>query len=299
VQPAVSIVMPVRNVEGTLDPAVRSIVAQTWQAWELVVLDDGSTDGTVQRLRAWAEMDDRIRPFVDGRSRGIAARLNEGVRHSRAPIIARMDGDDICYPHRLETQLAFLRENAEVDVVGAGLMVFTSDGTPRGPRSRPGGHQELTANALRDGIPVAHPTWMGRRSWFLRFPYDSRARRCEDWEVLLRGHTSSRYASLPDLLLGYREDRIKLRRSVEARLFEVIFLLRYGARNRRLPSSLIGSAGQLARGVRDILAVTARRQDLVLVRRNKVPTPSEIAVWKVLWAELSDPQQQVRPAGLR
>ena len=72
---------------------------------------------------------------------------------------------------------------------------------------------------------------------FLRFPYDPRARCCEDWEVLLRAHTSSRYASLPDVLLGYREDRIKLRRSVEARLHEVIFLLRYGARDRRVLSS--------------------------------------------------------------
>ena len=159
-----------------------------------------------------------------------------------------MDGDDICYPHRLETQLAFLRENPEVDVVGAGSMVFMSDGTPRGPRSRPGGHEELTANPLLEGIPLAHPTWMGRRSWFLRFPYDPRARGCEDWEVLLRGHTSSRYASLPDVLLGYREDRIKLRRSVEARLHEAIFLLRYGVRHRRVLSSLIGSIGQLAKG---------------------------------------------------
>src|SRR5690348_13582682 len=195
-EPAVSIVMPVRNVQDTVDPAIRSIIAQTWTAWELVVLDDGSTDDTVQRLRAWADLDDRIRPLVDGCSRGISARLNEGVRESRAPVIARMDGDDICYPHRLETQLAFLRENPDVDVVGAGSMVFTSDGTARGPRSRPGGHDELTANALRDGVPLAHPTWMGRRSWFLRFPYDQRARGCEDQEVLLRGHASSRYASL-------------------------------------------------------------------------------------------------------
>jgi glycosyltransferase involved in cell wall biosynthesis len=287
-EPAVSIVMPVRNVQGTIDPAIRSIVAQTWKAWELVVLDDGSTDGTVQRLRAWADLDDRIRPFVDGRALGLPARLNEGVRHSRAPIIARMDGDDICYPHRLETQLAFLRENPEVDVVGAGSMVFTSDGTARGPRSRPGGHEELTANPLLNGIALAHPTWMGRRCWFLRFPYDPRARCCEDWEVLLRGYTSSRYASLPDVLLGYREDRIKLRRSVEARLHEVIFLLRYGARDRRVLSSLIGVAGQLAKAARDAMAVMARRQDLVLVRRNQVPTPSEIATWKVMWSNFAD-----------
>jgi glycosyltransferase involved in cell wall biosynthesis len=188
-EPAVSIVMPVRNVQGTIDPAIRSIVAQTWKALELVVLDDGSTDGTVQRLRAWADLDDRIRPVVDGCSLGISARRNQGVRHSRAPIIARMDGDDICYPHRLETQLAFLRENPEVDIVGPGSMAFMSDGIPRGlrrpasgrpVRSWPGGHEELTANPLLNGIPLAHPTSMGRRSWFLRFPYDPRARGCEN-----------------------------------------------------------------------------------------------------------------------
>ncbi|WP_051574336.1 glycosyltransferase family 2 protein [Mycobacterium sp. URHB0044] len=288
-EPAVSIIMPVRNVQATLGPAVRSIVAQTWKAWELVILDDGSTDGTVDQLRAWADLDDRIRPFVDGRSLGISARLNEGVLHSRASIIARMDGDDICYPHRLETQLAFLRENSEVDVVGAGAMVFTSDGTPRGPRSCPGGHEELTANPMRNGIPLAHPTWMGRRSWFQRFPYDPCARGCEDWEILLRGHTSSRYASLPDVLLGYREDQIKLRRSVEARLHQVVLLMRYGARHRRIMSSLVGSGGQLAKGVRDTVAVIARRQDLVLVRRNRVPSPSEISTWNTMWAELTGP----------
>jgi glycosyltransferase involved in cell wall biosynthesis len=287
-EPSVSIVMPVRNVEGTVDSAIRSIVAQTWKAWELVVLDDGSTDGTVQRLRAWADLDDRIRPFVDGCSRGISARLNEGVRYSRAPVIARMDGDDISYPHRLETQLAFLRINPEVDVVGAGSMVFTSDGTARGPRSRPGRHEELTADPLRNGVPLTHPTWMGRRSWFLRFPYDQNARGCEDREVLLRGHASSRYASLPDVLLGYREDRIKLRRSVDARLHQVMFLLRYGFRHRAVLSSVIASAAQLAMVARDTLAVVARQQDLVLVRRNKVPSPSEIAAWKMIWAQFGN-----------
>ncbi|OKH79442.1 hypothetical protein EB75_24135 [Mycobacterium sp. ST-F2] len=288
-EPAVSIVMPVRNVQSTLVPAIRSILAQTCEAWELVVLDDGSTDGTAQRLREFADLDDRIRPFIDGRPLGLPTRLNQGVRHSRAPIIARMDGDDVCYPDRLETQLTFLRENPDVDVVGAGMMVFTSDGTPRGPRSRLGGHEDLTADPLRSEIGLAHPTWMGRRSWFLRFPYDPRARRCEDWEVLLRAHTASRYASLPDVLLGYREDRIKLRGSIEARQHQMMFLLRYGTRHRQVLSSLIGSAGQLGRAARDTVAVLARRQDLVLDRRNRLASPSEIATWAALWAELTEP----------
>ncbi|MET0897020.1 MAG: glycosyltransferase family A protein [Mycobacterium sp.] len=287
-EPAVSIVMPVRNSQGTIDAAVRSIVAQTCTAWELVVVDDGSTDGTAERLRAWADIDDRIRPLVDGRWLGTSARRNQGVQHSRAPIIAQMDGDDICYPHRLATQLAFLRENPEVDVVGAGSMVFTSDGALRGPRGRPGGHAELTANPLLNGIPLAGPTWMGRRSWFLEFPYDPRARNCEDWELLLRGYTSSRYANLPDVLLGYREDRVKLRRSIEARLRGVIYLLRYGIRDHRVLSGVVGSAAQLAKGARDVMAVLARREDLVLVRRNQVPSPSEIATWRALWSEFAD-----------
>lgn len=287
-EPAVSVVMPVRNVRETIDPAIRSIVAQTWKAWELVVLDDGSTDGTVQRLRAWSDLDDRIRVFVDGHSRGLPDRLNEGVRYSRADIVARMDGDDICYPHRLETQLEFLRDNPAIDVVGAASMVFTSDGTAQGPRCEPGNHAELTVDPLRRSIPLAHPTWMGRRSWFLRFPYDPRARRCEDWEVLLRAHPSSRYANLPDVLLGYREDRIKLRSSVESRLHQVIFMLRFGMRHRRMVSSLIASAYQLAKALRDTIAVLAHRQDIVLARRNQIPSNSELATWKALWTEFTD-----------
>lgn len=284
-EPEVSIVMPVRNVSGTLDAAIRSVVAQTHQRWELVVLDDGSTDGTVEQLRTWADTDARIRPFVDGRALGISARLNEGVRRSRASIIARMDGDDICYPQRIETQIDYLRAHPDVDVVGAGCMVFTSDGTPRGPRNRAGVHEDLTASPLRGGIPLAHPTWMGRRSWFLRFPYDPRARGCEDWEVLLRGHHSSRYASLPEVLLGYREDRIKLRRSVAARMHEVVVMLRYGVRHRQLPSSVVGSAAELAKAARDTAAVMARREDLVLLRRNEVPSPAQLETWKAMWTE--------------
>lgn len=103
--------------------------------------------------------------------------------------------------------------------------------------------------------------------------------------MLLRGHTSSRYASLPDVLLGYREDRIKLRRSLTARRHEAAILLRYGMRHRRVASSIVGASAEIAKGARDAVAVLTRRERLVLARRNGTPTAAEVAAWQMIWRE--------------
>lgn len=285
--PEVSVVMPVRNGAATLDLAIQSIVQQSFEDWELLVVDDGSTDGAVARMQAWATRDDRLRVQVDGRAVGISQRLNQGVASARGSLIARMDGDDISYPGRLAKQVAYLRTHPDVDVVAARMLVFASDGLVRGQRPASGGeHAAVTANVLR-GIPLPHPTWMGRREWFLRNRYDPRAGGCEDQELLLRAMATSRYASLPDVLLGYREDRLKLRRSLVPRLHQGAFLLRYGARNQLLVPSAVAAVNQLARGVRDILAVVTRQQDLVLRRRSQAASTAEVAAWTELWSNLT------------
>jgi glycosyltransferase involved in cell wall biosynthesis len=286
VSPQVSIVMPVRNVQDTVALALRSVAAQSMSDWELVIVDDGSTDESLPLLREWAHADPRIRLYADGRSLGISVRLNQGIQRCRAALVARIDGDDICYPHRLGTQVAFLRANPDVDLVGGAAMVFFGDGIPRGVRSRPGRHAELTARPWA-GIPLMHPTWMGRRSWFVRHRYDDRFAGCEDAELLLRAHAESRYANLSEILIGYREDRIKLRRSLRVRGHQTIFLTRWGIQEHRLTRGLLASAGHLAKGARDMVAVAARRHDLVLDRRNRPPSATELAAWRSVWASVT------------
>src|SRR4051794_36827493 len=115
--PLVSIGMPVRNNEKTLGVAVRSIVRQTYPQWELLLINDGSTDGTLEVARGFC--DERIRVIDEPESRGLPARLNQAVAAARGEYFARMDGDDLSYPERLERQVAYLQAHPEVDLVGA------------------------------------------------------------------------------------------------------------------------------------------------------------------------------------
>lgn len=114
--------MPVRNEEQFLPAALASIAAQTCSEWELVVVDDGSTDGTAAILAA-AAADPRVR-VLSNRTKGLVSALNQGVASCRAPLIARMDGDDISHPHRLAKQLAFLAAHPPIGLVATSFRHF-------------------------------------------------------------------------------------------------------------------------------------------------------------------------------
>lgn len=106
--PRVSVVMPVYNAMPYLDIAVESILGQTYQSFEFVILDDASTDGSTQRLREWAKRDPRIRMLEEKVNLGPALSSQRVAKAAQAPIVARMDADDVSYPRRLEDQLDVL-----------------------------------------------------------------------------------------------------------------------------------------------------------------------------------------------
>ena len=164
-QPVVSIAMPVRNCERTLKLAVESILAQTYRSWELLLIDDGSSDGTVEIARSF--QDSRIIVYSDGMARGLVARLNQAIALSRAKYFARMDGDDVAYPERLERQLAYLESHPDVDLIGAAILVFGQDGTPLGKRAVRPDHEAICSTPA-SGFGLAHPTYVGRLEWFRR-----------------------------------------------------------------------------------------------------------------------------------
>src|SRR3954469_18249574 len=101
--PAISVVMPVYNTERYLAPAVESILNQTFKDFEFIILDDGSTDGSVRMIQEYAEQDNRIR-FFPLEHRGYVSLLRRGLNHSRGEFIARMDSDDIATDDRFERQ---------------------------------------------------------------------------------------------------------------------------------------------------------------------------------------------------
>ena len=113
--PLVSIGISVYNCQATIGSAFRSILNQTYENWELILIDDGSQDDTLTIIKQFN--DDRIRIYSDGRNRGLPGRLNEAVALSQGKYFARMDGDDICYPTRLASQVDFLEKNPGATVV--------------------------------------------------------------------------------------------------------------------------------------------------------------------------------------
>lgn len=198
--------MSAYNASGTIDIALRSILAQTYQNWELIVVDDGSTDQTreiVSKMR-----DARIR-FIQEPSgnRGLAARLNQCVHLAKGQYIARMDADDVAYPQRLERQVQFLEEHRDIDLLGTGAVIFKGDGEIIGCYPTAGSHEAICRRPWW-GFPLAHPTWMGKRAWFDAHPYSQRDIRCEDQVLLLQSFSHSRFAALEEVLLGYRVENI-------------------------------------------------------------------------------------------
>jgi glycosyltransferase involved in cell wall biosynthesis len=191
--PAVTVGIPFYNARQTLADAVRSVFAQTFADWELILVDDGSTDGGLDVARS--VNDSRVQVVSDGRNLGLSARLNQIVHLARGEYHARMDADDLTHPGRLEAQLGFLTRQPEVDVVGTGMLILDEAGLPVAKRLPPMDISPYTV--LRKGA-FAHATIMGRVDWFRKNPYDSAFDGCEDRELWLRSFARSRFANLPE-----------------------------------------------------------------------------------------------------
>lgn len=213
--PLVSVVMAVFNGRSTLSAAIRSLQIQTLEAWELIIVDDCSTDGSKDLIREIS--DQRIRLVRNKRNSGLAASLNRGIDLARAQYIARMDCDDVCFPWRLKVQLEFLRSHADVDLVGGGALEFQDDWKPLLVSKLPTDHDEIIRAIAFGRTPLYHPAWCGRAEWFRSFRYDVTFAKAQDCELLVRGAASSRYANIPVVLIGYRREKFNLVKRIRSR----------------------------------------------------------------------------------
>jgi glycosyltransferase involved in cell wall biosynthesis len=212
--PSVSVLLPVYNGGDFLFSAVETIRKQTYPYWELILIDDGSTDLAVREIQKFA--DPRIRVIQDGKRMGLAARLNQGIEISKGDYIARMDADDLAFPSRLEKQVLFLEQNPEVDLLSTQAVLF-SENRILGLLPFREKHIEISRRPWR-GMPMPHPTWMGRRQWFRQFQYlIPETILAEDQELLLRALPQSRYHGLPEVLLAYRQGKFSLKKRLKAR----------------------------------------------------------------------------------
>jgi glycosyltransferase involved in cell wall biosynthesis len=282
--------MSALNAEASISMAIRSIVKQTFEDWELLVYDDGSRDRTADAVSCFD--DPRIR-FRRGSCRiGLAARLNQGIRESQGDLIARMDADDVAYPERLTRQLEFLRTHPEIDLVGSSAIVFSRSRQAIGMFRVATEHAEICRRPAI-GFVLPHPTWLARRTWFERFSYREDAKRAQDQDLLLRAHTSSRFANLPEVLLGYHQDTPSLRHIVLGRWHYGLALYR-DARERGTPiAGLVGMGTQLLRAVIPATLIAVGRGDFVLRRRFQPVSSGELERWTVVLADVSRGQRGI------
>jgi glycosyltransferase involved in cell wall biosynthesis len=266
VRPTVAIAMPVRDCEATIETAIRSILHQSYRHWTLFIMEDGSADHT----RALAEKhtsDGRVKVLADGRGRGTEARLNQAISLSEGhEYFARMDGDDVSYPERLERQIATLEGDPGLDLLGSSVLLFEDSGAALGSRRVPPRHAEICRRPT-SGFPMAHPTWCGRRDWFERFGYDERIVGCGDQDLLRRSWRASRFANLPEILLGYREHGIRPRMMIRTRQSTVASVARAEGGWTRAATAR-ATLEQAGKGVAE-MAVWALRQDQVVLRRRR------------------------------
>lgn len=201
--PALSVVMPVYNAAIHLEQAIDSVLAQTFGDFELLLLDDGSSDGSAAILAGY-QADARVRVLPSPDNQGLIATLHRGFGASRAPLIARMDADDVCAPDRFALQVEFLRTHPDVDIVGGAIRFIGNTPEPR-LFEFPGDHDQIRA-AMLFYCPLAHPTLMFRRSLIDDglMVFDEAFRHAEDLHLWSRLLLRKRAANLADHLLDYR-----------------------------------------------------------------------------------------------
>ncbi len=275
-RPRVTIGMPVYNCESTIAESIGSILNQTFADWQLIVYDDGSSDGTVVIAKLFR--DPRIRIIETGRNMGLGHCLNEIVAQCDTDFFARMDGDDVSYPTRLEEQLKFLSQHPDVDLVGGWMMVFQTSAGRFGVRRGAQSHEHICKNPA-GGIPMPHPTWLGRSAWFRNNPYDPRALRMEDWELLMRTYRKSKFANVPRVVLGYREDALSIAKLIQARGNICRTAIRYAREHRMYRFAAQCLAGQIARLALDVTAVGTRLDRRLLKHRVPRAPIDLIAEW--------------------
>ena len=214
--PLISILMPVWNAAATLRAALRSVQGQSFREWELVAVNDGSTDGSLEILDQAAQKDRRIR-ILTGAHAGHVEALRSAARLASAPLLARMDADDVMHPRRLILQSTRIDSPPHLDVVSSRvrLMGRTAEGMRAYVewQNRLLTHEEIAANFFVES-PLAHPTVLMRRDLFERAGGYRDPGWAEDYDLFHRmRERGARFEKLPKRLLAWRDGGERLTRT--------------------------------------------------------------------------------------
>jgi glycosyltransferase involved in cell wall biosynthesis len=207
-QPQLSVIMVVKNCADFLQEAVDSVLLQSMWDFEFIIVDDASSDGTLEMLQAASQKDGRIR-LLTHPTKGLTAGLNVALKLVRSEFTARMDGDDVCLPTRFEKQLSYLHTHPECVAVGSEVMMIDAQGRKISPRSHPSFHDGIRRRLLvGDGAAMTHPTIMMRTVSVNQVGgYDERFETAQDLDIFLKLGEVGQLHNLSETLLLWRQHR--------------------------------------------------------------------------------------------
>ncbi|MFN4149651.1 MAG: glycosyltransferase family 2 protein [Candidatus Sericytochromatia bacterium] len=215
----VTIGIPFYNAELYLAHAIKSVISQSIETWELILIDDGSTDKSLSIAMSFAQKDSRIRVIFDGQNKRLPARLNQIIQEAKYDYIARMDADDLISPLRLEKQLKFLEKNQEYDLVSTGILSLKNDLSLMGYRATAKNKNIDLQDAILGTTGIIHASILARKSWCLRNLYNENNKLAEDYELWLQAFLKNdlKVGFIEEPLYYYREDQnIKLEKLLMA-----------------------------------------------------------------------------------
>lgn len=202
---SITIAISFYNSENYLLDAIRSVFAQTYQDWELILIDDGSTDNS--NKIAQSIKDPRVRVISDGKNKKLAGRLNEVTKLAKYDYIARMDADDLMSPLRLETQMNLLIKNPSYDLISTGTYSILNNNKLIGHRSCKAENPTFN-EILNKKVGILHASILAKKEWYQRNLYNENLPLAQDLDMWLRTSKIKdlKIKIIPDLLYVYREE---------------------------------------------------------------------------------------------
>lgn len=204
--PLLTIAIPFYNNSHTLGKAIASVTSQSYRNLEILLVDDGSTDDSLEIARKHELRDERIRVYSDGTNKGLISRLNEIIVMAKGTYLARMDADDLIDPEKIEKQVTYLIANPEVDVVTTGLLSIDNHLQAIGKRACEARDPDVY-HVFRNGDNLLHASMVARTSWFKLHPYLKGFDRAEDRELFTRTIGTSVYRIIPEPLYFYMDSQ--------------------------------------------------------------------------------------------
>lgn len=267
--PLVSVGIPFFNAQLFLLDAIRSIFAQTYSNCELILVDDGSTDKSLEI--AHSIDDPRVRVISDGKNKKLAARLNQIIDLARGEYVARMDADDLCSPKRIEKQLELFQKDPKLDVVGTGMVYLDLNDIPLGDSIAPASHAEICRKPTRT-FGLCHPSIMAKKSWYEENLYDEALPLSQDYELWLRSYRKSKFANVADPLCYYRIcSSFSLKKQFKDRCVIASIIWEYYKKQSRLDKALLHSLMQYIKIVAEAgFCVTGLKSKLLARRYNQL-----------------------------